>query len=166
MKHVILNRIAVLALALTAVSCGYGNPVPGGLTGLAVNADGQVTMVAAWCGRAPDGVVVYRRAAGELVVQADIRAPSLTGGIASMNLEEKPSEWSLQEGSLSFDHGQVYKVHAYSSETHVKFLGAEFTTDSTKKMSPGQILIQNHTGGAKDVLLTEEEFKAQAKHLC
>ncbi|TYB61391.1 hypothetical protein FXF51_28460 [Nonomuraea sp. PA05] len=165
-QHVTWRGIAALTLALAAVSCGYGNPVPGGLTGLMVNADGQLTMVAAWCGRAPDGVVVYRRAADELLEQADVRAPVLTGGIASMNLEEKPSDWSLQEGSLSFDEGQVYKVHAYSSETHVKLLGAEFTTESKKKISRGQVLIQNHAGATKDVLLTEDEFKAQAKYLC
>ncbi|TMR90783.1 hypothetical protein [Nonomuraea basaltis] len=168
MQHLTLKGIAALTLALAAVSCGYGSPAPGGLTGLTVNADGQLTMVAAWCGRAPDGVAVYRRAAGELLDQADIKAPPLTGGgIASMNLEEKPAEWSLREGSLSFADGQTYMVSPYSSETHVGLEGVNFTTRSKEKIPPGKIVIQESTSdGSKDVLLAEDEFKTRAKHYC
>ncbi|TDD40319.1 hypothetical protein E1286_34430 [Nonomuraea terrae] len=107
MKNVTSKCITVLGLAYLTVACGYGSPASGGLTGVTVNADGQLTMVASWCGNAPDGVVVYRRAAGELLEHADIKAPSMTGGIMSMNLEEMPAGWSLQEGSLNFEDGDV-----------------------------------------------------------
>lgn len=63
MRVVILKYVALLGIACLAFSCGYGSPALGGLTGVTVNGDGDLTMVASWCGKAPDGVVVYRRPA-------------------------------------------------------------------------------------------------------
>ncbi|MFI7614237.1 hypothetical protein ACIBP6_23685 [Nonomuraea terrae] len=167
MKNVTSKCITVLGLAYVTVACGYGSPASGGLTGVTVNADGQLTMVASWCGNAPDGVVVHRRAAGELLEHADIKAPSMTGGIMSMNLEEMPAGWSLQEGSLDFEDGQTYLIAAYSLETHTRFADAYFTTQSKQKIAQGEVMIPDHsTTPAKDAFLTEGEFVAQAEHQC
>lgn len=167
MRVVILKYVALLGIACLAFSCGYGSPALGGLTGVTVNGDGDLTMVASWCGKAPDGVVVYRRAGDDLVEQADIKAPALAGRIASMSLAELPAGWTLQHGSLNFENGSTYLVAGYSSETHVRFADAYFTTQSKEKIPQGKIMIPDHsTTPSTDAFLTEGEFVAQAKYQC
>ncbi|MEU4235523.1 hypothetical protein AB0F17_65630 [Nonomuraea sp. NPDC026600] len=76
------RTVTFLTLSFLLVACGYGSPAQMGATGVTVTANGQLVMVTSWCaGSAPDGVQVYRYdTAGELQEQADIKAPSLTGG--------------------------------------------------------------------------------------
>ncbi|MFG1684179.1 hypothetical protein ACGFNP_28680 [Nonomuraea sp. NPDC049269] len=163
------RTITFLALSFLVVACGYGSPAQMGATGVTVTANGQLVMVTSWCaGSAPDGVQVYRYdTAGELQDQADIKAPSLTGGSASLNLEEIPAGWSLREGNLKFEDGVKYRVAAYSSKTNAMFRSVDFTTKVKKDVPLDRILIQDYLPDRdKNVLLTDGEFKARARLYC
>ncbi|MEU7743944.1 hypothetical protein [Nonomuraea sp. NPDC049158] len=163
------RTVTFLTLSFLLVACGYGSPAQMGATGVTVTADGQLVMVTSWCsGSAPDGVRVYRYdTAGELQDQADIKAPSLTGGSASLNLEEIPAGWSLREGNLKFEDGVKYRVAAYSSKTNAMLRPVDFTTKVKKDIPLDRILIQEYLSDRdKNVLLADGEFKARARLHC
>jgi hypothetical protein len=162
------RTVTFLTLSFLLVACGYGSPAQMGATGVTVTADGQLVVVTSWCGSAPDGVRVYRYdTAGELLDQADIKAPSLTGGSASLNLEEIPAGWFLREGNLKLEDGVKYRVAAYSSKTNAMLSPVDFTTKVKKDIPLDRILIQEYLSDRdKNVLLTDGEFKARARLHC
>lgn len=166
-------RRVLAALALAAATGCFplpSEPAPGGMTGVTVNADGHLTLVAAWCEQPPDGVVIYRRVNGEHVDQADLTAPPLTGSTVSLDLEHIPPGWSLTSGDLDFVRGRKYMGSAYSLKTHVRMYDVVFTTESKKRVRPGQVIITEYgeqdgeTG--HDVLVSTAEFNARAPHFC
>ncbi|MFI7445035.1 hypothetical protein [Nonomuraea indica] len=152
-------------MAVTA--CVPTTPAPGGLTGLTVNAGGELVMVASWCGEAPDGVVVARYAAGETLEQADIKTPPLSGTSLSVSLENIPPGWRIQNGDLNFIAGQTYVISPYSSRTHVRLQDVDFTTQTKNSIPIRKIMIQEYTNdGSKNVFLSQEEFNQRAKLYC
>ncbi|AQZ62480.1 unnamed protein product [[Actinomadura] parvosata subsp. kistnae] len=159
-----------MVVLATAAGCVPASPARGGVTGLTVNAEGRLTVVAAWCGLPPDGVIVYRRVNGDLVDQADVRAPKLSGSSASVDLERVTAGWSLASGDLDFQPGQRYMAGAYNRTTHVRMADVGFTHNTKRKITPGRVLVQDH-GNEKepdgvDVLISEAEFAARARREC
>lgn len=162
-----MSKAVMGAMLALATACVPTSPAVGGVTGLAVNADGQLVMMASWCGTAPDGVVIYRHEAGELLDQAKLKTSTLSAGITSVNLDEPPAIWKVAEGNLKFEKGRTYTVRAYSSTANATFLGVDFTLDTKRAIPSGRIVIQEHgTSDSRDVMLSEAEFSARAKHLC
>lgn len=160
--------LGILALAL-ATGCVPTSPVNGGVTGITVNDEGRMTVVAAWCQQSPDGVIIYRRVNGDLVDQADLKAPKLSGRTASLDLERVSSGWSLLKGDLNFQRGQKYVAGAYNATTHVRMADVTFTIETKEKIKAGSILVQDygerHPDGV-DVLLSAAEFSDRAQHYC
>ncbi|MEU4512353.1 hypothetical protein AB0G05_22910 [Nonomuraea wenchangensis] len=139
------------------------------MTGVTVNAEGRMALVAAWCGQPPDGMIIYRRVNGDLVDQADLKAPELSGSMASLDLESIPPGWSLLKGDLNFQPGQKYVAGAYNATTHVRMADVTFTTRAKEKITAGSVLVQNHADhhpDGIDVLLSAAEFTARAQHHC
>ncbi|WP_162794651.1 hypothetical protein [Nonomuraea lactucae] len=170
MKQGIIKGVAAgITLVMAVTACAPTATAPGGLAGLAVNAEGEPVMVATWCGAAPDGVVVYRLAGGEFLDHADIKPPPLTGTSVSMSLEKLPPGWQIQKGDLNFIEGQTYAISPYSTKTHVRLREVNFTTQSKNQIPRGKIMIQEYSaelGGTKDVLLSQEEFNQRAERYC
>ncbi|NUR87743.1 MAG: hypothetical protein HOY71_26970, partial [Nonomuraea sp.] len=153
--------LAVLALvAATGCLPFPSDPSPGGLTGLTVNADGRLTLVATWCGRPPDRVVVYRRVNDDLVDQADLTAPPLSGSMAFLDLEKMSPGWSLTSGDLNFLRERTYMAAASDSKSHVRMYDVIFTLESKKKVRPGLVIITEYREQEEyghDVLLSTAE---------
>ncbi|MEU1390729.1 MULTISPECIES: hypothetical protein [unclassified Nonomuraea] len=120
------GRHALALLALTAATGCLPFPTTpsfGGLTGITVNADGRLTLVMAWCGRPPDGVVVSRRSGEGLVDQARLTAPPLPGSMAYLDLEKLSPGWSVTGGDLEFRRERKYTAAGHD----VLLSTAEFT---------------------------------------
>jgi hypothetical protein len=167
MKEVAQRGIAGIGLALTLAACAPSDSTTGGLTGLTVNGEGALVMVAAWCGAAPDGVEVLHDTAEGLRDQANIEAPPLNGKTVSLNLDEKPDGWTLKKGSLNFQDGQTYTVRPYISKTHTTLFGVSFTHQTREKIPRDRIMIQDYANGVtRDVLLTKEEFSTRTQYYC
>ncbi|GAA1722781.1 hypothetical protein [Nonomuraea bangladeshensis] len=167
-RHPVRKILGLLALA-TATGCVPTSPAAGGVTGITVNAEGRMAVVAAWCQEPPDGVIIYRRVNGDLVDQADLKAPKLSGTTASLDLERIPPGWSLLKGDLNFRPGQKYVAGAYNATSHARMADVTFTNDTKEKITAGSILVQNHAEhhpDGVDALLSAAEFTARAQHYC
>lgn len=163
----IVRGVVGITLVTAVTACVPTVPSRGGLTGLTVDANGELVMVASWCGEAPDGVVVYRRADGELLEQADIKTPPITGTSVSMGLERVPPGWRIHKGDLKFVEGQTYAISPYSTKTHVRLQEVNFTAQSKGKIPKEKIMIQEYTNnGRNNVFLSREEFNQRVKQYC
>ncbi|MEV4398479.1 hypothetical protein [Nonomuraea sp. NPDC049607] len=123
----------------------------------------------AWCGRPPDGVVVYHRSDEGLVDQAGLTAPPLSGSLAYLDLEEVSPGWSLTEGDLHFRRERTYMAAGYDAKRNFRMYDVVFTSRSKKRVRPGQVIVTEYRGPEKDghdVLLSTAEFTARLPHFC
>ncbi|MFF5113636.1 hypothetical protein [Streptosporangium sp. NPDC000509] len=164
-----VKSAVALTLLLSLVAC---SPEAGGVTGVSIDDKGQMVVVTAWCGDAPNGLSVYHKSEeNRSVVDVEYRAPLLQGGVTSVNLEQPDNGWRISKGKAQFDPGRTYRAFSWSrTDGNVRSFGSvSFTLDSAKKIKPGHVLVQRYNeeiSGEMDVLLKMADFQSEANAYC
>ncbi|GAA3533371.1 hypothetical protein GCM10022419_010760 [Nonomuraea rosea] len=169
MGHAVRRWAAILGTQAVLAACVPTTPASGGQTGLTLNAEGRLTMAVAWCDQAPDGVIVYRRSGGELLDQAELKGPALSGKIAFVDLEELPEGWSLTEGDLNLRAEESYEIAAFKSGRQLVYFSVNLKEGHKSRLDRDHIVVQRHDTteeGGHDVELSEAAFMAQAVKSC
>jgi hypothetical protein len=162
--------VSALMAALTGCS------VPSnGVTGISVDEAGRLTVVLAWCGRAPDVVIVYHdRARGEAagrpddptVTDATYDAPALPGQRASFLIDAPSGGWTAAPAQLVPDPAITYTVFGATRDNSYSTRSVSFQADDAAKLTPGSVLVQGYderTRTHPDVVLPLKEFEQELR---
>ncbi|MEV4166150.1 hypothetical protein [Nonomuraea dietziae] len=160
--------------ALMAALTGCSVP-RNGVTGISVDEAGRLTVVLAWCGRAPDLVIVYHdRAPGEkggtadrpTVTDAAYDAPALPGQRASFRMDAPSDGWTAAPAPLVPDPAITYTVYGTTRDNSYSTRSVSFQADDAAKLTPGSVLVQGYderTRTHPDVLLPLKEFEQELR---
>ncbi|GAA3469013.1 hypothetical protein GCM10018965_035660 [Nonomuraea roseola] len=162
--------VSVLMAALTGCS------VPSnGVTGISVDEAGHLTVVLAWCGRAPDVVIVYHdRAPGEAagtpgdptVTDATYEAPALHGQRASFRIDAPSDGWTAAPEPLIPNPAITYTVFGGTRDNSNSTMSVSFQADDAAKLTPGSVLVQGYDERRQthvDVVLPLREFEQEMR---
>lgn len=151
--------LVVAALSMPLVACSV--PV-NGLTGVSVDAGGNLTVVLAWCGPTqPDSVTVYHEDERGEVTDAVYVAPRLTGQVASFRLDDPGSSgWQL-EGAPILREETAYHAYGGTKDNSFATGSVRFRLGATEQLRPGQVLLQGQEEG--DSVVSQAEFEGQVR---
>lgn len=182
-----MRRYFGIMLAATVVIGTVGcTPRQSGITGISVDAEGHPTVVIAWCGDAPNRVVVTHQesvsgtpetadpensnlppltAKTRSIKDVTFRVPSLAGQSLSIRLDS-PGKWIAEPGPLTLKPGVTYTAFGGSADNESTSFYVDFTSDDLVNLKPGTVWLQDYdekTENWNDAVISQEEFERRGQ---
>ncbi|MER5626447.1 hypothetical protein ABT061_36005 [Streptosporangium sp. NPDC002544] len=176
----IVGLFAIGALVFGTAGC----TVPSnGITGITIDATGNLVVVLAWCGRQPDAVIVYHdrsaegaaapseyepSSGGSSIEDAVYVAPRIEGGIASFRLDAPDSGWEAVLKPSAFDSTITYSAYGATNDNSYSTRHVRFRIGDAEELKrrPGTVLDNRYdlqTGEESNVFVPRAEFDRQGQ---
>ncbi|NAS20143.1 hypothetical protein GT755_00425 [Herbidospora sp. NEAU-GS84] len=168
-----MRRIFVLLVTAALLLGTSGCTVPtNGITGITLDAEGNLVVAFAWCGRAPDGAIVHHdrtsigsaspappedpSTVGPSIVDAVYTAPDLQAEVTSFRLDAPDNGWRLERKLQDFDPAISYSVYGGTDDNSFSTVTVSFELGDVEELKrrPGTVLVQSWDERANEVVDT------------